>query len=49
MTQTSLLTIAAEPWDDPDGVALRGAQQSELDLRYGCGDHEPGGPADGGG
>ena len=42
MTETSLLTIAAEPWDDPDGVALRGAQQRELDLRYGCGDHEPG-------
>ena len=42
MTPTSLFTIAAEPWDSPDGVLLRAAQQHELDLRYGCGDHEPG-------
>ena len=42
MTQTSPLTVVAEPWESLDGVALRAAQQSELDLRYGCGDHEPG-------
>ena len=42
MTPAALLTIVAEPWDGPDGQLLRAAQQSELDLRYGCGDHEPG-------
>ena len=42
MTAAAVLTIAVEPWDDPDGTALREAQQHELDLRYGPGDHEPG-------
>lgn len=42
MTPAAVFTIAAEPWDGPDGAALRAAQQGELDLRYGSGDHEPG-------
>lgn len=42
MTQTAPLTISVEPWDGPDGAMLRAAQQSELDVRYGCDDHEPG-------
>ncbi|GAA2886392.1 N-acetyltransferase [Actinoplanes cyaneus] len=37
------LTIEERPWDDPAGVALRQAQRAELDARYGCDDHEPGG------
>ena len=32
------------PWTDPAGHALRTAQRAELDLRYGCDDHEPGTP-----
>lgn len=36
------ITVGAEPWNEPDGTALRLAQQAELDLRYGVGDHEPG-------
>jgi putative acetyltransferase len=37
-------TIEPRPWDDPAGAALRTAQRSELDARYGTGDHEPGTP-----
>ncbi|BCJ42874.1 N-acetyltransferase [Actinoplanes ianthinogenes] len=36
-------TIDERPWDDPAGAALRRAQRAELDERYGCDDHEPGG------
>ncbi|GAA0416830.1 N-acetyltransferase [Actinoplanes capillaceus] len=36
--------IEARPWDDADGTALRAAQRTELDARYGTGDHEPGTP-----
>jgi metallophosphoesterase (TIGR03767 family) len=36
------LTVAAEPWDAPDGARLRAAQRTELDARYGSNDHEPG-------
>jgi GNAT superfamily N-acetyltransferase len=36
-------TIEERTWDDPAGVALRLAQRAELDERYGCDDHEPGG------
>lgn len=35
-------TIEQRPWDDSAGEALRTAQRAELDLRYGCDDHEPG-------
>lgn len=35
-------TVAAEPWDDQDGIRLRAMQRAELDARYGCDDHEPG-------
>jgi putative acetyltransferase len=35
-------TVAERPWDDPAGAALRVAQQTELRLRYGPDDHEPG-------
>ncbi|WP_425560140.1 GNAT family N-acetyltransferase [Kineococcus glutinatus] len=35
------LRIAAEPWDGPDGTALRAAQRAELEARYGA-DIEPG-------
>ncbi|WP_370967925.1 GNAT family N-acetyltransferase [Amycolatopsis sp. cg9] len=37
-------TFAIDPvtWDDPDAVRLRAAQRTELDARYGTGDHEPG-------
>lgn len=34
--------IAEEPWDAPEGTALRLAQRAELDARYGSDDHEPG-------
>lgn len=37
-------TIEPRPWDDPAGAALRAAQRSELDARYGTTDHEPGTP-----
>ncbi|GIE27723.1 N-acetyltransferase [Actinoplanes italicus] len=37
-------TIEARPWDDPAGAALRTAQRTELDARYGSDDHEPGTP-----
>lgn len=36
--------IEQRGWDDPAGVALRAAQRTELDLRYGTDDHEPGPP-----
>lgn len=36
------VTIAVEDWDAPDGAALRAAQRTELDARYGSDDHEPG-------
>lgn len=34
--------ITADPWDAPEGAALRAAQRAELDERYGTDDHEPG-------
>ncbi|MBL7254888.1 GNAT family N-acetyltransferase [Paractinoplanes lichenicola] len=34
--------IEERPWDDPAGSSLRRAQETELDLRYGLGNHEPG-------
>lgn len=37
-------TIEKRDWNDPAGVALRAAQRTELDLRYGSSDHEPGTP-----
>jgi putative acetyltransferase len=37
-------TIEQRAWSDPAGEALRVAQQTELDLRYGSDDHEPGTP-----
>ncbi|GAB2609170.1 N-acetyltransferase [Paractinoplanes abujensis] len=37
-----MTTIEERPWDDPAGADLRRAQQAELDLRYGSGNHEPG-------
>ncbi|GIF10835.1 GNAT family N-acetyltransferase [Actinoplanes teichomyceticus] len=37
-------TIEERSWSDPAGAALRRAQRAELDARYGCDDHEPGGP-----
>jgi putative acetyltransferase len=37
-------TIEQRPWSDPAGAALRAAQRSELDDRYGGPDHEPGPP-----
>jgi putative acetyltransferase len=37
-------TIEERAWDDPDGIALRHAQRTELDQRYGTDDHEPGTP-----
>ncbi|MEV6345820.1 GNAT family N-acetyltransferase [Actinoplanes sp. NPDC051851] len=37
-------TIEARDWDDPAGAALRAAQRTELDARYGTDDHEPGTP-----
>jgi putative acetyltransferase len=40
-------TIEERPWDDPVGTALRLAQRAELDERYGCDDHEPGGAPSG--
>jgi GNAT superfamily N-acetyltransferase len=36
-----VVTVADEPWDSPDGEALRQAQRVELDRRYGA-DLEPG-------
>ncbi|GAA2682914.1 GNAT family N-acetyltransferase [Actinoplanes palleronii] len=36
-------TIDERGWTDPAGAALRLAQRAELDERYGCDDHEPGG------
>jgi GNAT superfamily N-acetyltransferase len=35
-------TIVERAWDDADGEALRAAQRTELDSRYGSDDHEPG-------
>jgi|SRR5882724_4728282 len=37
-------TIEKREWDDPAGATLRAAQRTELDLRYGNSDHEPGTP-----
>lgn len=39
--------IEERPWSDPAGAALREAQRSELDARYGSDDHEPGPPPSG--
>ena len=36
------VSIGREPFDAPDGAALRAAQRVELDARYGRDDHEPG-------
>lgn len=36
------LVVRAVPWDDPDGEALRVAQQAEISARYGVPDSEPG-------
>ncbi|HEY4224413.1 MAG TPA: GNAT family N-acetyltransferase [Pseudolysinimonas sp.] len=36
------LVVRAVPWDDPDGEALRTAQQNEISARYGVPDSEPG-------
>jgi hypothetical protein len=29
-----VFTVTDEPWDDPEGVRLRAAQQTEIALRY---------------
>ncbi|WP_245635884.1 GNAT family N-acetyltransferase [Herbiconiux solani] len=43
MTRSVLpVVVARESFDSPDASALRAAQQAELDVRYGTGDHEPG-------
>ena len=36
------LVVRAVPWDDPEGEALRVAQQTEVSARYGIPDSEPG-------
>jgi GNAT superfamily N-acetyltransferase len=36
------LVVRAVPWDDPEGEALRVAQQLEVSARYGVPDSEPG-------
>ena len=36
------LVVRAVPWDDPEGEALRVAQQTEVSARYGTPDSEPG-------
>ncbi len=36
------LVVRAVPWDDPEGAALREAQQDEVSARYGRPDSEPG-------
>jgi putative acetyltransferase len=36
------IVIRAVPWDDPAGEALRVAQQTEISVRYGVPDSEPG-------
>ncbi len=36
------LAVRAVPWDDPQGTALREAQQDEVSARYGRPDSEPG-------
>ncbi|WP_326565594.1 GNAT family N-acetyltransferase [Amycolatopsis rhabdoformis] len=37
-----MIEIQAEHWDAPEARALRAAQRTELDARYGTGDHEAG-------
>lgn len=37
-----MIEVLRVAWDDPDGVALREAQQSEVSARYGVDDSEPG-------
>lgn len=37
-------TIDSVDYDDQQAENLRSAQRRELDLRYGCDDHEPGTP-----
>ena len=37
-----MIEVRAVAWDDPDGVALREAQQTEVSARYGVDDSEPG-------
>lgn len=41
------VTIGRRGWDDPQGAALREAQQQEICERYGRDDSEPGGPPSG--
>lgn len=36
------LVVRAVPWADPNGEALRAAQQAEISARYGVPDSEPG-------
>jgi len=38
------LTLDPVPFSAPDAELLRDAQQAELHVRYGSGDHEPGEP-----
>jgi len=37
-----VIEVRRVAWDDPDGVALREAQQAEVSARYGVDDSEPG-------
>jgi putative acetyltransferase len=37
-----VIDVRAVAWDDPDGIALREAQQTEVSARYGVDDSEPG-------
>lgn len=37
-----MIEVRRVAWDDPDGIALREAQQSEVSARYGVDDSEPG-------
>ena len=37
-----MIEVRRVAWDDPDGVALREAQQAEVSARYGVDDSEPG-------
>lgn len=41
-TGQAAVTIEPVPWDDPRGVALRAAQETEIAERYGDPDSEPG-------
>lgn len=41
------MIIEPRPWSDPEGTALRVAQEDEITVRYGRDDSEPGGPPSG--